>query len=181
MSRISAVNPESAEGKTKALLDGVQAKLGMTPNMMRTMANSPAVLEGYLNFSGALGHGLLPARLREEIALAVGEANRCAYCVSAHTAIGGMAGLQADEIAAARQSSSTDPKQDAALKFARALSVKRGEVTDAEVQAVKDAGYADGEIAEIIAHVALNVFTNYFNLAAQTEIDFPKVAIGKGA
>lgn len=181
MSRIQPVNHEQSTGKVKELLDGVQAKLGMTPNMMRAMAQSPAVLEGYLNFSGALGGGKLPAKLREEIALAVGEANRCEYCVAAHTAIGGMVGLHADEIAAARQSSSIDTKQDAALKFARTLSTKRGEVTDAEVQAVKDAGYSEGEVAEIIAHVALNVFTNYFNIATQTEVDFPKVAIGKSA
>jgi len=179
--RLTAIDPQQATGKTKELLDAVQAKLGMTPNMMRTMANSPAALEGYLNFSGALGGGKLPAKLREEIALAVGEANRCEYCVSAHTAIGRLVGLQADEIAAARQSSSTDSKQDAALKFAQVLSAKRGEATDAEVQAVKDAGYTEGEVAEIIAHVALNVFTNYFNIAAQTEVDFPKVSIGRAA
>lgn len=179
--RLTAIDPQQATSKTKELLDAIQAKLGMTPNMMRTMANSPAALEGYLNFSGALGHGMLPAKLREEIALAVGEANGCEYCVSAHTAIGGMVGLQADEIAAARQSSSTDGKQDAALKFARSLSTKRGEVSDAEVKAVKDAGYTEGEIAEIVAHVALNVFTNYFNIAAQTEVDFPKVSIGRAA
>jgi len=175
--RLTAIDPQQATGKAKQLLNGVQAKLGMTPNMMRAMANSPAVLEGYLNLSGALAHGALPAKLREKIALAVGETNGCEYCVSAHTTMGGMIGLQADEIAAARQSSSADARQDAALKFVRALVEKRGEVSDAEVQAVKDAGYTEGEVAEIIAHVALNLFTNYFNVATQTVVDFPKIAL----
>ena len=177
MARLKAVEPGQASGKAKQLLDGVQVKLGMTPNMMRTMANSPAVLEAYLNFSGALGGGALNAKLREQIALTVGEANSCEYCLSAHTAIGKMVGLNENDVASARQSASTDPKTEAALRFARELVVKRGEVTDEDVRRVREAGYGDGEIAEIVANVALNIFTNYFNHAAQTEVDFPKIAL----
>lgn len=180
MPRLNAIDPQEATGKTKELLDGVQAKFGMVPNLMRTFANSPAALAGYLNFSGALGGGLLNAKLREQIALTVADANSCEYCLSAHTAIGKLVGLNENELVASRHAGSTDAKTDAALKFAHQLVVKRGEVLDSEVQAVRAAGYSDGEITEIVANVALNILTNYFNHVAQTVVDFPKVALTVG-
>ncbi len=178
MARIQPVSYEQSTGKTKHLLDSVKAKLGLTPNMMTTMAQSPAVLEAYLNFSSALVSGNLDAGLREEIALISAEVIGCGYCASAHTAIGKMVGLREDAILAARKGSSSDAKTDAALKFARNVIINRGEGSDSDVKSVRDAGFSDGEIAEIVANVALNIFTNYFNLIAQTEIDFPKVKIG---
>ena len=178
MSRIAAVNPAEANGKAKQLLDAVQTKLGLTPNMMRVMASAPAVLEAYLNFNGALAGGSLRPQLREQIALAVGEANLCSYCLSAHTAIGGMLGLKPDAIAQARNAGASDPKADAILKLARSIVVKRGEITDEEFQSARKAGLSDGEIAEVVANVAVNIFTNYFNTIAQTDIDFPKVEPG---
>ena len=181
MTRIQPVNYEEATGKAKELLDGVKAKLGLTPNMMKTMAQSPAVLEAYLSFSGALSGGKLNAKLREQIALTSAEINNCGYCASAHTAIGKMVGLGGEAIQAARQGRASDPKTDAALKFARAIIVNRGEVSDADLQAVRAAGFGEGEVAEIVANVALNLFTNYFNEVARTEIDFPRVQIGMAA
>ncbi|NOT62052.1 MAG: carboxymuconolactone decarboxylase family protein, partial [Acidobacteria bacterium] len=127
MPRLNAIDPKEATGKAKELLDGVKAKIGMVPNLMRTYANSPAALAGYLNFSGALGEGLLSAKLREQIALAVADANSCEYCLSAHTAIGKMVGLNENEIVASRQASSADAKTNAALTVAHQIVVKRGE------------------------------------------------------
>lgn len=181
MSRIQPVSYEQSTGKAKELLDGVKAKLGMTPNMMKTMAQSPAVLEAYLNFSAALGGGTLDARLREQIALISAEVNGCGYCASAHTAIGKMVGLGEDAILAARRGESADARTDVALKFARNVIVNRGEVSDADAHVVKEAGFSDGEIGEIVANVALNIFTNYFNQIARTDIDFPTVQIGAAA
>ncbi len=178
MTRLAAINPEQATGKAKELLDGVQAQFGMTPNLMRTMAQSPAVLEAYLNFGGALSGGALSAGLREQIAIAVAEANSCQYCLSAHTAIGKLVGLDDSELVAARRSGSSDPKAEAALRFAQSIVVNRGNVTDNDVSRVKEAGYTEGEIAEIVANVAANIFTNYFNHVAQTEVDFPKIELG---
>ncbi len=179
--RLNAVDPALATGKAKDLLAGVQATLGLTPNMMRTMANSPAVLEGYLQFGAALGKGALRAGLREQIALAVAQANECDYCLSAHSALGRMAGLSADELTASRDASAGDPKAEAALQFAVAVVAARGAVSDTQFAAVRAAGFTDGEIAEILAHVALNVFTNYFNKAALTVVDFPVVHARKAA
>lgn len=181
MSRIQPVNDEQATGKVKELLHAVKAKLGMTPNMMKTMARSPAVLEAYLNFSGALAGGNLDARLREQIALISAEINGCGYCAAAHTAIGKMVGLSGEAISAARRGRSADAKNDAALRFARVVIVNRGQVSEADVKSLQDAGFSEGEIAEIVANVALNIFTNYFNEIAETEIDFPKVQVGTAA
>ena len=177
MVRFAAVDPGTATGKGKELLDQVQARLGTTPNMMRAMANSPAVLAAYLEFAGALAAGTLPRKLREEIALAVGEANRCQYCLSAHTALGKAVGIREDEILGARRGVSGDARADAALQFARAILRDRGAVSGDAVDGVRRAGYTDGEIAEIVAAVALNVFTDSFNLVADTEIDFPRVPL----
>ncbi len=177
MSRIKAINPSEATGKAKQLLDGVQAKLGITPNLMKTLAQAPAALEGYLNLDGALSMGVLDAKFREQLALTVAQANSCEYCLSAHTAIGKMAGLKPEEIAASRNAQSTDLKRNAGLHFAQTLVINRGLVSDGVLEAVRTAGFTDAEITEIVAHVALNILTNYFNHVAQTEVDFPRVAV----
>ena len=176
--RITPVNPAEAQPKAKELLAAVQAKLGMTPNMMRTMAQSPAVLEGYLSLSGALAGGVLPAKLREELALFVGQSNECDYCVAAHSLLGKMAGLQPNQLIDSRRGVvGSDPFGQAALQLARKVLSTRGEVSDADLSAARSAGLADAQIAEVIAHVALNIFTNYFNRVAHTEVDFPKVPL----
>ena len=174
MERITPVNLQAAQGRAKELLDAVKAKLGIVPNLTRSMAVSPPVLDAYLGFSGALAHGVLPARVREQLALDVSEVNHCDYCVSAHSAIGKHAGLTDEVILGSRRGTSTDPKTDALLRFARAIVEKQGVVEDADVAAVRKAGYGDAEIAEVVAHVALNIFTNYFNNVAGTTIDFPQ-------
>lgn len=176
MSRLQAINPKEATGKTKELLDGIETKLGMTPNLMRTLANSPAVLEAYLAFSGALSKGLLPTRLRQQIALTVAEANGSTYCLAAHTAIGKMVGLSEENILDSRQGVSPDSQVHAALQFVRQMVEKRGWVRDTDVWRLRKRSYGDAEISEIVANVVLNIFTNYFNQVAETEVDFPKVA-----
>ena len=142
MSRLTAIDSATATGKAKELLDAVQAKLKITPNMTKVMANSPAVLEAYLSFSGALAGGQLPAKLREQIALEVAELNSCQYCLSAHTAIGKMVGLRPAEIGASRHAHSADAKRDAGLQFVQALVVQRGEVSDKALAEVRAAGTA---------------------------------------
>ena len=176
MQRLPALDPTHATGRAKELLDGVQAKLGMIPNLMRTMANSPAVLEAYLNAQGALAMGSLPAKLREQIALTVAEVNGCDYCVAAHAAVGKMVGLSHQDILDSRNGTSPATQVEAALQFARMLVHQRGWVGDADIARLRRLGYGDGEIAEILAHVALSLFSNYFNHVADTVIDFPAVS-----
>lgn len=173
MPRIQPVKFETAEPKTAELLKGVKQKLGMVPNLISTMAQSPATANAYLGFSQNLAGGLLPAKLREQIALTVGQANECGYCIAAHCTIGRKAGLSEADVAQARHGTAGEDKAKIALAFARKLVDHRGRVTDADLDQVRHAGYSDGEINEIVANVALNIFTNYFNHVADTEIDFP--------
>jgi uncharacterized peroxidase-related enzyme len=179
VSRINPVDRETTVDRLRKTFDAIQKQLGVVPNMMRTMAQSPAVLEAYLAFGAALHKGLLPATLQEQIALAVAEANACDYCLSAHSALGRGVGLTSDDIIASRDGRAADPKSSGALQFARAIVERRGAATEQDVARVRAAGFSDAEIVEIIAHVALNVFTNYFNRTVQTEIDFPVVTAGQ--
>lgn len=169
-----------AEGQTPAaslpLLDAVNKQLGIVPNLMKVVGNSAAALEGYLSLSGALGKGTIGAKTGERIALAVAELNGCSYCLSAHSYLASnLAKLDAVEIDSNRHGTSLDPKAAAAVHFAAQIVSTRGHVSDAEVAAVKAAGYSNAEVIEIVLHVALNTLTNYVNEVAKTEIDFPVV------
>lgn len=175
MARLPIITPEKATGKAQELLTAVQKKLGLIPNMTRVMVNSPAVLEAYIGFSGALDGGSLNAKTRERIALEVAEANQCDYCLSAHSTIGKLVGLDEAEILDSRRVRSTDSKSAAALQFSRQVVEKAGAVGEADVEAARKGGLTDGELAEVVALTVLNIFTNYFNTAFKVDIDFPVV------
>lgn len=175
MPRLPLLDPVTTTTGAKPLLDAVGRKLGRVPNLFRGLANAPSALKAYLDMSGALATGTLSARVREQIALTVGEVNGCDYCVAAHSAIGGMVGLSVEAQRAARAAKADDARTAAILRFARALVLERGLVSDADLRAVRAAGVTDGEITETIGAAALNVFTNWFNHVAQTPVDFPAV------
>lgn len=175
MARLPIIDPATATGKAKELLAAVQSKLSITPNMTKVMANSPAVLNAYIGFSGALGEGALDAKLREQLALVVAESNGCDYCLSAHSAIGKMVGLNDNETLSSRDGKGTTARATEALAFAQKIITNRGKAKTGDLKQLRAAGFNDGEIAEIIAHVALNIFTNYFNNITEVDIDFPKV------
>ena len=177
MARVKMVDPAQATGKSKELLTALQNNIKSVPNLAKALANSPAALKAWMEFDGALAKGSLNAKLRQEIALAVGQKNGCEYCVSAHTAIGRAAGLTEQQILASREGHGTSLKDTAALTFARELLERHGQVPASSIQALRDHGFTDGEIAEIFAHVALNIFTNYFNIALDVEVDSPRVAV----
>ena len=177
MSRIpTPATIADAPAKSQPLLEAVHKQLGSVPNMFRLISTSPQALEGYLGLSGALGKGALPAATRERIALAVAEVNGCSYCLSAHTYLGkNLARLDDAEMTANRSGASNDPKADAAVRFAAKVAFARGHVAEQDLAAVKLAGYSDAQIVEIVLHVALNTWTNYFNEVFKTDIDFPVV------
>lgn len=179
MNRIAIPTETNTPAASLPLLDAVQKRLGTVPNMMKLLGNSPAALEGYLDLNNALGKGSINAKTGERIALAIAEINGCGYCLSAHTYLGKhVAKLEDAEIAANREGTSSDPKAAAAVHFATRVALQRGHISDTELLAVKNAGFSNAEIIEIILHVALNVLTNYVNEVAQTEIDFPRVQPG---
>lgn len=159
-----------------AILETIEKQVGRVPNIFRLVSNSPAALTGLTGFQGALAKGKLAPATRERIALALAEANGCDYCLAAHTYFGTkFARLDASEVAANRNGTSNDPKAAAAVEFARKLAKARGAIRPDDLEAVRAAGYGDAEILEIIGHVAVNTFTNYVNLALDTEIDFPQI------
>jgi len=181
MSRITVVTHESASAEQRALLDAIQGRLGMVPNFLKVLANSPAALKAFLGLHGIAGAGSLSLQTRERIALALAEQNSCEYCLSAHSAIGGQAGLNGDEILTNRAGSSQDAKAAVAVRFARSLAEHKGEVTTAELVEMREAGYTDADIVEVITHVGMNILTNILGKASRVEIDFPKVALQRAA
>ena len=179
MPRIQPLDQGAAQPKSAELLTVIQRQFRVVPNIFGTLAHAPSVLGAYLNFNKALGSGRLSAALREQIALAVAGANRCGYCASAHTAIGKEAGLDAREMGRNLNAKSENPQTQAALTFVKAVVTSHGNVSDADLGQVRGAGFSDGEIVELIANIAINIFTNYINLVARTEVDFPVVNVGE--
>ncbi|TAX38934.1 carboxymuconolactone decarboxylase family protein [Rhizobium leguminosarum] len=177
MSRIpTPATLEAAPEASKPTLEAIKRQIGALPNVFRMMSNSPAVLEAYAALNGALGKGNLDKKIRERIALAIAQINGCEYCLAAHTYTGThVAKLSLDEILAARRGGSSEARADAAVKFAVRVAEARGGVSNEEVEAVKAAGFDDGELLEIVAHVAASTFTNYMNEVFKTDVDFPKV------
>ena len=176
MSRIAAIAPADAQGHARELLDGIQRGLGVVPNLYRVTAQAPTVLEGLRNLNATLADGTLNTKLREQIALTIAERNGCDYCLSAHSFLGNKAGLSDADMEQARGARAVDAKVEAALRFALRVVDQTGRVSDADLNAVRAAGFSDGQIIELVGQVVLNIFTNLLNHVAQTEIDFPKVS-----
>lgn len=183
MSRLSIpATIDTAPAASQPLLEAVKKQFGIAPNLFRLVANSPAALEGYLGLLTALGKGKLPLQTRARIALAVAEVNGCDYCLSAHTYLGkNLAKLDDAEMEANRRGASNDPKASVAVSFAAKVVRQRGRVSDDDLRALRAAGYDEAQVVEIVLHVALNTWTNYINLIAQTDIDFPVVEARKAA
>ncbi|MEO3786897.1 peroxidase-related enzyme [Actinocorallia sp. B10E7] len=176
MSRVPLIDPATATGAAAEQLAAAQRTMGVTPNMAKAMANSPAALKGFLGLFGALKQGVLSAALQERIALAVAEANGCSYCLSAHTMVSrNVVELPEEEIEAARRGHSAEPKADAALSLALAITHNRGPVEKEAFDAARKAGLSDEEIVEVIANVARNIFTNYVNEALEVDVEWPLV------
>jgi uncharacterized peroxidase-related enzyme len=181
MSRVPLVDRNATTPERRQLLDAIHGAFGATPAMFRAVANSPAALQMMWSAFGALGSGTLGAKLGEQIAVAVADRNGCAYCLAAHTALGRKAGASADEMAAAQAGEAGDPRTQAALRFALKLVDARGQASATDVQALRDAGFGDEQIVEILAHVALNLFTNYVNVVFDVPLDFPAVTLRRAA
>jgi uncharacterized peroxidase-related enzyme len=176
MARAAALNPEQVPTDSRPALDAFTRSIGFTPNMIATFAQSPIAFNAWATLLGSLSKAL-DAKTRDSIGLAVSEVNGCNYCLTVHSFTAEhMARLPADEIILARKGHASDPKRDAALQFARKVIETRGKVDDADVEAVRVAGYTDANIMEIVALVAMYSLTNFFNNVLDPEQDFPAVA-----
>lgn len=181
MSRINLVTNETATPEQAELFGAINGQLGMVPNFLKIFANSPTALRAFLGLHSIAGEGSLDTLTKERIALALAEQNACEYCVSAHSAIGRKAGLSSAEIEANRAGTSQDAKAAVAVKFAKSLAEHSGAVTTAELLEVRNAGFTDADVVEIITHVGMNILTNILGKASRVEIDFPKVSLNKAA
>ena len=173
MSRVKPVSVEEAKGEVKELYQSLQQKMGKVFNIFLNMGNSANTLKGFLALSDAANHTSLSSKLREQIALIVGQSNHCQYCLSAHTMIAKGTGISEQEILKARHGESQHPKDQAILKFAKQVVENRGNVSNQDIASLKAAGVNDTELVEIILVIIVNMFTNYFNLITDPKIDFP--------
>ena len=177
MSKLPLLQSSDAPPRSREILDATEAKIRMVPNLYRALAASPAALQAYVQMTETLSAGVLPAKTRESLAVAIAEANRCEYCLSAHTAIGKMVGLKDDAILEARAGRAADSRLQAILDLARNMVLRHGQIVPGDFESAKAAGVTDAEVAEVAAHVGLNTFTNYFNNLVETDIDFPRVKL----
>ncbi len=175
MTKIQAIRSEVATEAAKATMEMVNKKLGRVPNMYQVMANSPAVLEAYVKFNGALSGGTLGNKMAELIALATAESNSCSYCLSAHTFLGTKVGLTEEQMLEGRTFHSQDEKMNAGLLFSKKILENPKNLSSSDIEPLRKVGYSDGDILEIVANVIRNIFTNYINIISETEVDWPVI------
>ena len=174
MSRVS-IQPQAVPAASQPLLDQIQQAFGATPNMFKAVSKSPAALQSMWGFFGALGKGTLGARLGEQIAVAIANANRCEYCLAAHTLMAKKAGFSSEQIHALRRGAYAEETQlDALVKFAQTLVTTTGTLPEADVAALRNAGFSDQQVIEIISAISAILFTNMVNRVNDTVVDFPK-------
>ena len=166
MSRIEPIDVAGATGRTRELLDELASRGAEPGPMVRAMANAPAVLRGYLDLNRAMKRMHLDRRITERISLAVQEWLGCEYCIAAHTSAARELGLDDAEIALAREGTATDPKVAAMVAFGQQVIAAPAETTDEQVDELRDLGYTDEQIAEVVGLVSLQLLTGAFNLVA---------------
>ncbi|MCO1654634.1 carboxymuconolactone decarboxylase family protein [Pseudonocardia humida] len=174
MPRLHALEPDQAPSTAQTLLAGIIDRHGDAGPMVRTMAHSPALLQGYLDLSRAMKRSALPRPLSEKVSLAVQEWIGCALCLAAHTAAGRAAGLTDTDIDLARQGSATDAREAALITYAVRVLTEPASITDADVAELRGHGWSDRALADVVGLVALNQLTGSFNLVAGLE---PRTAV----
>jgi uncharacterized protein YciW len=168
MARLNVVTSETATPQQQAILDNTAAKFGKHPILLSVLTSSTATANSYLALFQNLTDGRFSKQLARKIGLAIGE-----YCISLLGAIAKLQKLTDEDIDLARRGKSTDPKEQALLDFVLLLVRHKGDLTDAEVQAVKDAGWTDEDVTEVFGHLVLNFLTNYLWKVSRNDVDFP--------
>lgn len=177
MPHVPLIDRESASDDVRDHLDQIHNTFGTVPSMFSAVANSPAALASMWGSFGAFSGGVLGPQVTELIAVAVANRNSCSYCLAAHTALGRKAGLTSDALAQAQLGGSDDPHLEAMLRFVLELVEARGQVSATDVARLREHGWNDEQVVEAIGQVALNLYTNYLNVALDVPLDFPRVPI----
>lgn len=171
MSRFHIHDDLSAPEGSLPVLKGVMASAGQLPNFLGVLAGSPAALRAYTRFRAELLHGSLPRPTLERIALAVAEHYRSQPGLAIHTRTARQAGIGIDEVAAARDWESADPREAALLRYLRALLEQRGHAPMHLHEEAREAGWSDEQLLEAIAHVSLASLTAMVNVAGEVPVD----------
>ena len=173
MWRLTPIEAKQSTQELQGIISKHQPSAKGVPHFIRLLANSPVSLKAYVQAEEALANGQLTQKQREEISIAVAEINGSKYCLATHELAGRQAGLSDGDIWSARKALGDNPKANAMLHFVQAVVLQRGEVSDIDFSIMREAGFSDAEIIEVLANIVLNIFTNYFNLLAQTNLDYP--------
>ena len=173
MARIEPLTIENAPKESKPILEGIKTQFGKVPNIFGTLARSPVALKSLMGLFGTLEGGTLNGLPHEAIALYIGQQNGCKYCTAAHTAKAQMVGASQEDTIGFRKGKAADPKTQALLDFAGLMVAKHGNLSDEELQKLRDAGLSDSDLFEALAILVCNIFTNATNALAQTDVDFP--------
>jgi uncharacterized peroxidase-related enzyme len=175
MPRMRQIEVEQASGLVRNLFGKVEKSLGLIPNMFRCMANSTMGFDGFLKLNASLMAGKLGGRLQKLVILATSEFNGCEYCVAAHTKMAQDGNLLTDqECLDARRFQAADPREAAILGFVRHVLETKGKVTDGDLAALRNKGFEDEEMVEILGTMALATYTNYISSVGQPDLDFPE-------
>ena len=163
---------DSAPEGSKAILQGAQKALQFVPNLYATMAEAPALLEGYTTLAKIFDKTSFSETERQIVLMTNNLLNGCTYCMSAHTALSKMGGVPEDVIASLRAGTPiADPRLEALRQFAIVINEKRGWPSDAEIEAFISAGYTQQHMLEVVMGTALKVLSNYTNHIAETDLD----------
>jgi len=156
----------------QAIFDNLRKGLGMVPNLYATFAHSEHALGNYLTLQN--GKSSLTAKEREVINLVVSQVNECAYCLAAHTVLGGMVGFTPEQIIAIRKGGAAfDARLDALARLVKSAAEHRGHAAPALVEAFFAAGYTEGNLVDVVMVIGDKIITNYLHALTQVPVDFP--------
>lgn len=171
MSRLSSIDGERGAKQTERIPNGLHLSLLETPDSLKILATSQATNQAYIKAERALASGMLTREQRKQIALLVAEINNSDYCLVTHSDSAKNCGLSEEDIRLARRATAVDPKAEAMLRFTLLVTLQRGDIKREDLRAVFKAGFSEGEVMEIIANIALNIFANYLNVVFRNEAD----------
>jgi len=163
---------DSVSPANQAMFDALKGQLGMVPNLYATLAHSENALGTYLALQSAKSS--ITGKAREVVNLVVSQVNFCAYCLAAHTVIGGMVGFEAEQIMEIRHGrGSFDPKLDALAKMTKDITANRGHGDQKLVEAFFAAGWTPENLVDAIVTIGDKTVTNLLHAAAKVPVDFP--------
>jgi uncharacterized peroxidase-related enzyme len=172
MKTITVPTAATVSPANQAIFEQLKKGLGMVPNLYATLAYSENGLGNYLTLQN--GKSSLSPKEREVINLVVSQVNECAYCLAAHTALGGMVGFTPEQIIAIRKGGAPfDAKLDALARLVKSAAQQRGHAAQETIDAFFAAGYDEGNLVDAVIVIGDKIITNYLHALTKVPVDFP--------